>query len=84
MCLAIPGRIVEITNDAPLTRSGRVSFGGIVRNVNLSAAPEATVGDYVLIHAGFAISVVDPDEAARTLEYLGQMELPRTEREDRR
>ena len=84
MCLAIPGRIVNITDDAPLTRSGRVSFGGIVRNVNLSAAPEATIGDYVLIHAGFAIGAIDPDEAARTLEYLGQLELPRTGREDRR
>ncbi len=84
MCLAIPGRIVDITDDAPLTRSGRVSFGGIVRNVNLSAAPEATVGDYVLIHAGFAISVVDPDEAARTLEYLDQLELPTTGREGSR
>ncbi len=84
MCLAIPGRIVDITDDAPLTRSGRVSFGGIVRNVNLSAAPEATVGDYVLIHAGFAISVVDPDEAARTLEYLSQLELPTTGKESGR
>ena len=84
MCLAIPGRIVDITDDAPLTRSGRVSFGGIVTNVNLSAAPEAIVGDYVLIHAGFAIGVVDPHEAARTLEYLGQLGFPRTGREDGR
>ncbi|RKX26329.1 MAG: hydrogenase assembly protein HupF [Candidatus Zixiibacteriota bacterium] len=76
MCLAVPGRVVEFTDNGPLTRAGRVSFGGIVRDVNLSTVPVAEVGDYVLVHAGFAISIIDPDEAARTIEYLCQIESP--------
>jgi len=76
MCLAIPGRIIDLNDDTPLTRTGRVGFGGTVKKVNLSAVPRASVGDYVLVHAGFAISVVDADEAARTFEYLAQLEVP--------
>ena len=74
MCLAIPGRIVDITDESPLTRSGRVSFGGVTKNVNLSTVPEGMAGDYVLVHAGLAISIVSPDEAAKTIDYLSQLE----------
>jgi hydrogenase expression/formation protein HypC len=74
MCLAIPGQILSIEGDDELTRRGRVAFGGIVKLVNLAYAPEAAIGDYVLVHAGFAIAIVDAEEAVRTLEYLTQME----------
>ena len=69
MCLAVPGKIVNIEGEG-LLRSGRVSFGGIVKNVNLAYVPEAKVGDYVIVHVGFAISIVDEVEAMRTFEYL--------------
>ena len=74
MCMAIPGRIVDITDDSPLSRSGRVSFGGITRSVNLSTVPDAMVGDYILVHAGLALSIVSPDEAAKTIAYLSKLE----------
>ena len=74
MCLAIPGKILSLSNEDPLTRTGRVSFGGIVKEVNLAYVPEATVGDYVVVHVGFAISKVDEQEAQQVFEYLKQME----------
>jgi len=70
MCLAVPGLIVDLTEDTPLTRTGRVAFGTVVRQVNLSAVPEAGVGDYVLVHAGLAICVVHPEDAAQTIDRL--------------
>ena len=72
MCLAIPGRVVTIEG-ADLFRTGRVSFGGIVREVNLTAVPEAGIGSYVLVHVGMAISTIDEAEAARVFEYLEQI-----------
>ncbi len=74
MCLAVPGKILTITEGDGLTRSGRVSFGGVVREVNLAFVPEAAVGDYVMVHVGFAISRVDEREAAQIFEYLAQMD----------
>jgi hydrogenase expression/formation protein HypC len=74
MCLAIPGKILSITGDEPTTRMGRVSFGGIVKQVNLAYVPEAGVGDYVIVHVGFAISTLDQQEADRVFEYLRQMD----------
>lgn len=77
MCLAVPGRIENIKEEDLLTRSGCVSFGGILKDVNLAFVPEAQVGDYVIVHAGFALSVLDEAEAAKTFEYLreiGQIE----------
>jgi hydrogenase expression/formation protein HypC len=74
MCLAIPGRIVTITDDGPLTRRGRVDFSGIVREVNLAFVPEAGVGDYVIVHVGVALSVVDEREAERVFEYLREID----------
>ena len=74
MCLAIPGKITSINDQDPLLRTGKVSFGGVVKEINLAYVPEAKVGDYVLVHVGFAISVVDEEEAQRVFEYLEQME----------
>ncbi|WP_237056422.1 HypC/HybG/HupF family hydrogenase formation chaperone [Microbulbifer sediminum] len=79
MCLGIPGRIEEIINNSPLERCGRVSFGGISREVNLAYVPEAAVGDYVIVHVGFAISRVREDEARRVFRYLeeiGELKAP--------
>jgi hydrogenase expression/formation protein HypC len=74
MCLAIPGKILEILGEDPLTRSGRVSFGGVVKEVNLACVPEAAVGDYVIVHVGFAISKLDEAEAQQVFQYLQQMD----------
>ncbi len=73
MCLAVPGRIVSIEQGDPMLRQGRVSFGGIVKDVSLSLVPEAGVGDYVLIHVGLALSVIDEEEAIRVFDILKQM-----------
>jgi len=70
MCLAVPGKILSIEGDDQLSRSGKVSFGGIVKEVNLAYVPEAKVGDYVIVHVGFAISVVDEAEASSVFAYL--------------
>ncbi len=72
MCLAIPGRILE-ASVANGVRIGRVEFGGIVRQVCLDFVPQAGVGDYVLVHVGFAISCVDRQEAERTYAALNGM-----------
>jgi hydrogenase expression/formation protein HypC len=74
MCLAIPGKIICLTNEDPLSRTGKVSFGGIVKEVNLAYVPEAAVGDYVVVHVGFAISKVDEQEAQQVFEYVKQMD----------
>ena len=74
MCLAIPGKILEIQGQQPL-RAARVQFGGIVRQVSLNFVPEANVGDYVMVHVGFAISRVDAAEAERTYKILQEMDL---------
>ncbi len=73
MCLAIPGKILSVAGDEPLQRSGRVSFGGVVKEVNLAYVPDAVIGDYVIVHVGFALSKVDEEEARQTFEYLRQM-----------
>jgi hydrogenase expression/formation protein HypC len=73
MCLAVPGKIVSIEGEDPVFRSGKVNFGGIVKQINFAYVPEAQVGDYVLVHVGFAISVVDEKEAEQVFEYLRQM-----------
>jgi hydrogenase expression/formation protein HypC len=78
MCLAIPGKILDISQQTGL-RAGRVEFGGIVRAVSLDYVPEASVGDYVIVHAGFAISVVDRQEAERTYQLLEEIGVVQTE-----
>lgn len=72
MCLAIPGKILD-TEMIGESRVGRVAFGGVTRQTYLDFVPEAQVGDYVIVHVGFAISKVDEDEARRTYEMLEQM-----------
>jgi hydrogenase expression/formation protein HypC len=74
MCLGVPGKVIS-TEDNPLgVRMGQVSFGGIVKETCLAYTPEAQVGDYVIVHAGFAISRLDEEEAQRTLEALAELE----------
>jgi len=72
MCLAIPGKITAITTSVlhQNIRQAKVSFGGISKEVDLSMTPDAKIGDYVLVHVGVAISVVDEEEARRTFSYL--------------
>ncbi len=72
MCLAVPGKIVSIAGE-DITRTGRVNFGGIVREASLAYLQDAQVGDYVLVHVGFAISKLDEEEANRVLEALRQI-----------
>jgi hydrogenase expression/formation protein HypC len=73
MCLAVPGKIVSIEGTDQMLRSGKVNFGGILKNINLAYVPEAKVGDYVLVHVGFAISIIDEAEAMQVFEYLRQI-----------
>ncbi len=72
MCLAVPGKILSISGE-DLARMARVSFGGIVKEVSLVFTPEANVGEYVIVHVGFALSVVEEAEALLTFSYLKQM-----------
>jgi hydrogenase expression/formation protein HypC len=75
MCLAVPGRIVEIIENAePALRRGKVDFAGVRKDVSLAFTPEAGPGDYVLVHVGFALNVVDEEEAKKIFETLKQME----------
>ena len=72
MCLAVPGRILSVTGgEFPMAK---VRFGGIAKDVCLAYVPEAAVGDYVVVHVGFAISRMDEAEAARVLAYLAEIE----------
>ncbi len=74
MCLAVPGKLIEIDGTGDIDfRRGKVDFCGIRKEVNLAYTPEARLGDYVLVHVGFAISVVDEEEAQRTFKYLQEM-----------
>lgn len=73
MCLAVPGKIISTNAEDSLERTGKVSFGGVIKEVSLAYVPEAQVGDYVIVHVGFALSRVDEAEAARVFEYLEQM-----------
>ena len=73
MCLAVPGEVLSIEG-RELTREGRIAFGGIIKHVTSTYVPEAVIGDYVLVHAGFAIAVIDAEEARRTLRILAELE----------
>lgn len=73
MCLGIPGKIVTIDGADTLLRKGTVSFGGIQKEVSLAYVPGAEAGDYVVVHVGFAISVIDEEEANRVFAYLEQI-----------
>jgi hydrogenase expression/formation protein HypC len=82
MCLAIPGKLLDITTGADGVKMGRANFGGIVKQVCLEYTPEVQPGEYVLVHVGFSLSIVDEEEAARTyklleeMEQLGELEVP--------
>jgi hydrogenase expression/formation protein HypC len=83
MCLAVPGKVVEAT-DQGFSRIAKVQFGGVTRQVSLDFVPETQIGDYVLVHVGFAISRISPEEAERTYELLRQIqEADETPLEDR-
>lgn len=76
MCLGVPGKIIELFEREGV-RMARVEFGGVIREVCLQCVPDAQLGDYVLVHVGFALSKIDEEEAARTyqlLEEMGQLE----------
>jgi hydrogenase expression/formation protein HypC len=82
MCLAIPGKVLEVQTNAEGVRMGRANFGGVVKQVCLEYTPDVVQGDYVLVHVGFALSKVDEEEAARTyrlledLKQLGELDTP--------
>lgn len=78
MCLAVPGRVVSITQDA-VSRSARVAFGAVIKNISLDLLPEAGIDDYVIVHAGVAISVLDPLEAQAVFRELDALEASRAE-----
>ena len=73
MCLGVPGKVLQIAREGGGVSMGRVQFGGIQKEVCLSFLPEIKIGEYVIVHAGFAISQVDEAEAALTFELLRQM-----------
>lgn len=73
MCLAVPGKILSVSGEDAFQRTGKVQFGGILKEINLAYTPEAKVNDYILAHVGFAISVVDEAEAKKVFEYLEQI-----------
>jgi hydrogenase expression/formation protein HypC len=74
MCLAVPGRVLAISEGPPLQRTAKVDFAGIRKEVSLACLPEAKPGDYVLVHVGIAISVIDESEARRVFDYLDGIE----------
>lgn len=73
MCLGVPGEILSTSGEDPLLRRARVSFDGVVREVSLAALPDAAVGDFVIVHAGFALSRLDRVEAGELLDLLGRL-----------
>lgn len=76
MCLAVPGRVLSINTDNNM-RSARVSFGAVIKQISLDLLPEAVVGDYVIVHAGVAISVLDQDEAQAVFNEIAALEASR-------
>jgi hydrogenase expression/formation protein HypC len=76
MCLAVPGKILIISADEePLMRTAKVSFGGVTKEVSLAYVPDARVGEYVIVHVGFALNTLDEQEALRVLEDIASLEL---------
>jgi hydrogenase expression/formation protein HypC len=76
MCLAVPGKVLSISGDEPLMKMGKVSFGGVVKEVSLAYVPEVKIGDYVIVHVGFALSIVDEEAAKETLQDLQNIFMP--------
>jgi hydrogenase expression/formation protein HypC len=73
MCLAIPGKITSITGEG-FERTGKVNFGGVLKDINLAYVPEAKIDDYVIVHVGFALNILDESEANKVFEYLKEMD----------
>lgn len=73
MCLAIPGKIVSIEGENPLEKKGKVSFGGLLKEVSLAYTPDAQIGNYVVVHVGFALNIIDEEEAQKTLTILNEI-----------
>lgn len=82
MCLAIPGKVLEIQGDDPLMRTGRVQFGGVVKEINLAFTPEAKTDDHVLMHVGFALSVIDEAEAQSMRDTIESLPATAVEPDD--
>ncbi|MFH0880548.1 MAG: HypC/HybG/HupF family hydrogenase formation chaperone [Lentisphaerota bacterium] len=74
MCLAVPGKILSILGNDPLSRMAEVSFSGVRKMISLAFVPEAEIGNYVIVHVGFAISILDEAEAAEALHYFQQLD----------
>jgi hydrogenase expression/formation protein HypC len=74
MCLAIPGKVTSVTGADPLWRTGRVDFGGIIKEVSLAYVPDVKIGEYVIVHVGFALSRLDENEAKKVFQYLKEMD----------
>jgi hydrogenase expression/formation protein HypC len=74
MCLGVPGKVIEITPNPLGMTMGKVSFAGIVKDVCLAYTPDVQIGEYVVVHVGFAISQVDEQEAMKVFEYLEEMD----------
>ena len=72
MCLAVPGKVIRMSGEA-LNRTGRVEFAGVSKEVSLAYVPEIQLNDYVIVHAGFAISILDQQEALQTLQAFAQL-----------
>jgi hydrogenase expression/formation protein HypC len=73
MCLAVPGKILTIDGEGAFMRTGKVDFAGVRRQVNLAYVPGVKIGDYVLVHVGFAISIIDEQEAQRVFDDLDEL-----------
>ena len=73
MCLAVPGKLIEITQ-VSTTRMGKVDFGGVFREVCLEAVPEAAIGQYLIVHAGFALNILSEEEAQATLDAFKELD----------
>lgn len=74
MCLAVPGKVVSISGDDPLLKKGKVSFGGVLKEVSLAYVPEVKIGDYVIVHVGFALTILDEEAAQQSLAEFQKME----------
>jgi hydrogenase expression/formation protein HypC len=74
MCLAIPGKVIEVHEGDEWLRTGKVDFGGVVKDISLALLPETAVGDYVIVHVGMALSKIAEEEAEQVFAYLRQME----------
>ncbi|MEA5508681.1 HypC/HybG/HupF family hydrogenase formation chaperone [Crocosphaera sp. UHCC 0190] len=74
MCLAVPGKVVSISGDEPLLKKGKVSFGGVIKEVSLAYVPDVKIGDYVIVHVGFALSILDEEAAEQSLAEFREME----------